>query len=161
MQDRAIYPRRRVECSLIDSKEKNKSPEIVWSLLSPIAWGSFNVISYFTLPHLPRHPSEFVLLASLSAQDLLTGIFFCAMATTQSLPRMATVVKPPWLIALKAYSTSKRRSLSGTDRAVMPKDTYRLGRADLRERRWWYHDRNRRKLFDSSLRSDLQCSFLI
>jgi hypothetical protein len=35
---------------------------------------------------------------------ILTGIFFCAIATTQSFPRTATVVKPPWLIALNAYS---------------------------------------------------------
>ena len=27
--------------------------------------------------------------------DDLTGIFFCAMAITQSVPRIATVVKPP------------------------------------------------------------------
>lgn len=28
-------------------------------------------------------------------RKILTGIFFWAMATTQSLPRIATVVKPP------------------------------------------------------------------
>ncbi len=38
------------------------------------------------------------------SEKYLTGIFFWAIATTQSVPRTATVVKPPWLIALNAYS---------------------------------------------------------
>ena len=41
--------------------------------------------------------------------SIRTGIFFWAMATTQSVPRIATVVRPPWLIALKAYSRRQAR----------------------------------------------------
>lgn len=35
---------------------------------------------------------------------LLTGTFFCVTITAQSFPLTATDVRPPWLIALKAYS---------------------------------------------------------
>lgn len=36
---------------------------------------------------------------------ILTGTFFCVTITAQSFPLTATDVRPPWLIALKAYST--------------------------------------------------------
>ena len=137
-------------------KEKIKSPETVWSLLS-LSRETRPMSSVISHCHISR---DIVDRRSCSRLILLTGIFFCAMATTQSLPRMATVVKPPWLIALKAYSTRRDPRVSGTDLSLLlPPDTYRLGRVDLRVRRWWYHDRNRRKLFDSLLRDDLKSSF--
>lgn len=40
----------------------------------------------------------------LPGQLLLTGTFFCVTITAQSFPLTATDVRPPWLIALKAYS---------------------------------------------------------
>lgn len=35
---------------------------------------------------------------------LLTGTFFCVTITAQSFPRTATDVRPPWFMALNAYS---------------------------------------------------------
>lgn len=35
---------------------------------------------------------------------LLTGTFFCVTITAESFPRTATDVRPPWFMALKAYS---------------------------------------------------------
>ena len=40
---------------------------------------------------------------------ILTGTFFCVTTTAESLPLTATDVKPPWLIALNAYSATTKR----------------------------------------------------
>lgn len=42
----------------------------------------------------------------------LTGTFFCVAKTTVSTPLTATDVRPPWLIALKAYSAGKFRKMT-------------------------------------------------
>lgn len=44
---------------------------------------------------------------SVSFGGYLTGTFFCVAKTAVSTPLTATDVRPPWLIALKAYSTGK------------------------------------------------------
>ena len=39
----------------------------------------------------------------------LTGTFFCVTTTALSFPLTATEVRPPWFIALKAYSEKKSK----------------------------------------------------
>ncbi len=40
----------------------------------------------------------------------LTGTFFCVTTTAHSFPLTATDVKPPWLMALKAYSARRKQT---------------------------------------------------
>lgn len=43
-------------------------------------------------------------------ESRLTGTFFCVTTTAQSFPRTATDVRPPWFMALNAYSVGIKLS---------------------------------------------------
>ncbi len=44
----------------------------------------------------------------LTNSEKLTGTFFWVITTAQSFPRTATDVRPPWLMALNAYSVENK-----------------------------------------------------
>lgn len=44
-------------------------------------------------------------------KQILTGTFFCVTTTAQSFPLTATDVRPPWLMALKAYSVRDKENV--------------------------------------------------
>lgn len=47
-------------------------------------------------------------LIEIFDRGYLTGTFFCVAKTAVSTPFTATDVRPPWLMALNAYSVKKK-----------------------------------------------------
>lgn len=76
------------------------------------------------LPNMPvmTHPMFSVIwkrCVMVDGSRSLSGTFFCVATTAQSIPRMAIDVRPPWLMALNAYSKIKTERSTVTSEYVL------------------------------------------
>lgn len=88
----------------------------------------------------------FHLSVNIQSNRLLTGTFFCVTTTAVSTPFRATEVRPPWLMALNAYSKSLQEIGFKCELLCRSKftSTYQLDKDVLQEKRLWYACRNLR-----------------